>query len=339
MNDLKLIKPIHGQVNWGNAINKNFELLYRKVNTAIIETQGLKDRVEEVDTLYIKNDKFIYIDTNGNAKICSLLKDKQNANDPDEIDPDKWENPQGDDFDPTDIIYTTYQGWFVKVNGNSAILYSGYKWLTGDVLIIHKQSATMTANSQSSVVIEQWSSVMGGYFTPSQIPEYNTTNKKVERTYNKVPSIVYNGTSSVQIEEPAVYFKPIAYSNGALKFTPYIKISNKEEEVYESASDQNIPISYTTKGSGNVFNITDNNITTDTCKVQNNGTTVICICANAYHGDTNPSSLGFDVHVSQGNDILYLPYSTSQQNNDLVVTFTKPADLIGFAIRINIFKA
>ena len=272
MNDLKLIKPVHGQVNWGNAINHNFELLYQKINTSIIETQGLKDRVEEIDTLYVQNDKFIYIDASGNAKICNLLKTKTNANDPDEIDPDKWKDPQGDDFDPTDVSYTAYQGWFVKVNGNSAVSYSGYKWLTGDILIIHKQSATMTANSQSSVVIEQWSSVMGGYFTPAEIPEYNATDKKVERKYNKVPSIVYNGTTSIEIEEPSIYWRPESYSNGKLAYKPYIKIGSNIQE-YKALETHEVEIEYTTKGNGNYFTLSSSQNTITISNVFNNYTT------------------------------------------------------------------
>lgn len=304
MSNIQLIKPNEGQKNWGNAINTNFTTLYNKYRTTLLELQGVKDRLEELDTIKISKTYFIYLALSNSLESQAYLNEIGD-----------WDNPKKDtSIDWEDVIYKNYDAWFVKIDPNldsTGVKYDvntenpNLIWHTGDLLVLYKNSAT-------NYSVEQWTNLMGGYYEPvkNEIAE-----DKIKTTYKKKPS--FQGDLEVSINAPLVHWQPSQYSNGILTFAAY----DGAETQLTKLGTKSFTIPFITKGNGNYYANREDNIITI---------------------DNVANDAGFDIYFTESgtsNTLLFSYEYSFTENNQLVITFNKGSYTGLVDVRVNVFKS
>lgn len=312
MDGIKLITPIEGQKNWGNAINSNFLHLEKKYKTVLNNIQGLNNKLEELDTLKIKKDNFIYLAKQSGETKAYIV----NVN--------KWDNPDtSTPFAPDANTYTNYDSWFVKVQNNGSADYNidstPITWHTGDLLIIYKTSGVGTS-------IEQWPNLMGGYYKPiaSVIAE-----TQLQTTYQPVPTLsAFNNSmnNDISIDSPLIHWKPVSYKNGKLTFSAY---DGNSEGSLTQFTNKILEIPFITKGNGNYFS-----------PVGSDGIiTIGSVFANTV--TTDMENIGFDlVCTDDNNNILYFAYTYEKTTDQkLKITIIRNGYSGVINARVNVFNA
>ena len=226
MGELKLITPIEGQKNWGNAINGNFKLLLNKYNSLLSEIATLKTLVNNSTGVFnIQQDHFLYITNTG-------ITLHPNAD---------WNDlKEGTIFEPNSKIESP--AWFVKTI-DDGVTYNGYTWNTGDLLIVRK------INANGNHAIQQITGLMGGYLYPET---YEVDGKNITTIYRNVPSI--STISQYEFTAPFAYWIPQGYDAKKGEITYNLGYWNgiSSTLIGESIS---IPARLTTSGLGSYFQI------------------------------------------------------------------------------------
>lgn len=319
MKDLRLITPLEGQKNWGNAINQNFGTLLQRYNALCSEVQGMRTEFDELDTLNIQNDKYLYINVDSNIFINKSSD---------------WDNPSLTSvFNPDSANYRSYQAWFVKTSNDQELKYKTHPngddmiWQTGDLLIIHKQTSSTSSLGTTTTVIEQWKNIMGGYFKPAI--GYNIdTEGKLTRSYIKSPS--FSTEQEYSINVPLMHWRPERYdpTTGQLEFAPYYINASGDSVLLKDIDVKPVSITYVTKGGGNYTTIpVDENVVEIGTPFNNDNS-------------EDMENIGFDIHFNDSdNNVLYFPYSYEKtEDKKLKITIQRNGFEGEIKVRMNIFK-
>ena len=314
---IEMIKPLEGQSNWSNAINGNFQKLMTQLKSTSSEMQQLRREIEGLVSLHIQEDNFLYITPiEYDTTIITAYV----------ISYEDWVNPadRNTEFKPEE--YIGYLAWFVQTPNDAEVQYQGYSWKTGDLLIVYKQSISTIDN-----FIQQWKSIMGGYFLPTE-HEIDEDTGKITTKYRKVPSL--STESTAELFNPSVNWQPIFYntSDGTLMFRPYY-VDEQGRMKQLGAQTQSITMIFPVPGGSHYAILADNGETSHELSF-NIGTT------NDSGGDFD--SAGFDIHFSDdNNNILYLPYSYDKNNMQygmLYITVQRGSYTGNIHVRLNVFR-
>ena len=306
MDTIRLITPVEGQKNWGNAINRNFQYLLTKYSSVLTEYNHLKSLLEELETLKISKTQFIYITSDG-AYLNGI---------------EDWDSPHSiGEIDFTNPIYKNYDAWFVQTPNDEGIPYdpnaltSNIMWHTGDLLILYK-------NNANAFSTEQWTGIMGGYYRPV---ETIIEGVNLQTLYKKTPA--FSANLEEQISSPLIHWKPKKYENGIFTYAAYYDGTTE----ITSLGTQPFEIGITTKATVNYRSIEN---------IRESDSSIDITFKNVVPSNVGMQNIGYTISFTDvDNNILYFRHNLKKDDTDLKLTIYPNKYNATLRVKLSVFMA